>query len=81
MRRTKGGETMVDNAKIKGKLAEQGKTQGQLASFLGLCKNTVSDKLKGKKGWYCYEAEKIAMFLSLSSDEYIDIFLGTTSQK
>ena len=67
---------------LRGKMAEAGYTQAELAAAMIKSKNTISDKLAGKKQFTCQEAETICRLLSITDPaEMAKIFLLSPSQK
>ena len=65
---------MINTAKLKGRLREKEKTQGDLARFLGIATSTMNQKLNGERPLDISEAEKIAKYLELSEVEFCSFF-------
>lgn len=61
-------------AKLKGVLVEKGGTYADMAEVLGISKTTVVNKLSGRSDFDINEANKIANWLGLSTEERLDIF-------
>ena len=63
-------------AKLRGKIAEAGITQGFIAGKLGISENSLSAKMKEKRPFSVLEAEKLCDLLRIDdSAERADIFL------
>lgn len=69
---------MVHNInKLKGKITENGYTADTFASKLGLCRITVTKKIKKENSDFSIsESLKIKDILNLSTEDYLDIFFG-----
>ena len=68
---------MVNRNMLKGKIAEAGLTQTELAARIGIGYNTLSYKLNGKKSFTVEEADKICNALGIRDNETKAlIFLG-----
>lgn len=65
---------MCDIAKLKGKIAEKGLKQTQLAKMINMDRTTLSRKLRTGEDFSIKEAEKIALVLNLSCKDAINIF-------
>lgn len=65
---------MINTAKLKGRLREKEKTQGDLAKFLGIATSTMNQKLNGERPLDIYEAEKIAEYLDISDTDFCSFF-------
>ena len=65
---------MINSAKLKGRLREKEKTQGDLAKFLGIATSTMNQKINGDRPMDVYEAEKIAKFLEINDAEFCSFF-------
>ena len=61
--------------KLKGKLKEKEATYRQCADYIGISLTSFNNKMNGKSSFKLIEAEKLAMFLSMSVDEKASIFL------
>lgn len=61
--------------RLKGKFVEHNKTYSDCAQMLGCSVTTVSNKMKGKVPFDCWEASKIIQWLGLSNEEGVEIFL------
>lgn len=65
----------MNTNKLRGKMAENGITNGRLADLIGVTPNTVSSWLKSGNIKSKYMRD-IASVLNLSSEETIAIFFG-----
>lgn len=66
---------MINTLKIKGRIAELGLKQGDIASKLGLSPATVSQKINGLRPMSLDEAEKIADILRIPDHQFKEFFL------
>ncbi|MGL4483550.1 MAG: helix-turn-helix domain-containing protein [Anaerovoracaceae bacterium] len=57
--------------KLKGKMAEAGINQNELADKMGLSRNSVSRKLTGSSEFTLSEAEKICIILDINEPKGI----------
>ena len=71
------GENMCDILKLKGKIAEKGYNQVQLAELIHMDRTTLNRKLKTGEDFSIKEAEEIARVLSLNGSEAVSIFFNT----
>lgn len=67
---------MTNTNKLKGKLAERGLTQAQLAKMIEMSPTTLSFKLNNEIEFKISEAKRIQEALGLSRDERDAIFFG-----
>lgn len=68
---------MINKNKLLGKIAEQGYTQQKLALELGICKNTLSNKINGKGNFDTTEVKDICQILNIKdNEEKVQIFLS-----
>ena len=68
---------MINKNKLLGKIAEQGYTQQKLASELGMCKNTLSNKINGRGVFDTSEVKSICQILNIqNNEEKVQIFLS-----
>lgn len=65
---------MINTAKLKGRLREKEKTQGDLAQYLGIATSTMNQKINGERPMDIYEAEKIAKYLDISEVDFCSFF-------
>lgn len=73
---------MINTNKLKGKMIEAGYTQLSLASAIGMSVNALNAKINGKATFNCDEADAVCGVLGIiSSDDKVDIFLPSLSQK
>lgn len=71
----------VDVAKLRGKLAERGVTQEQVANSIKIDKSTFSRKMKSRAlDFSIGEMHEISNVLKLSSEDAKEIFLADDSQ-
>ena len=69
---------MVNKVLLKKKIASEGYTQNMIAALLGMCPNTLSNKINGKSPFTTEQACKICNVLNISSaKEKSDIFLDS----
>lgn len=73
--RQKGAKYMINVAKLKGAIVENGTTQEELAKELGMNRSTFYRKMKSE-GFTIGEAKKIAEKIPLSDELAIEIFFG-----
>ncbi len=71
---------MCNLAKLRGKMVEEGVTQEALADSLNIDRSTINRKMTGKASFTVGEAEKISIFLRLSKEDSVSIFLPSMSQ-
>ena len=57
---------MLNRNKLLGAIAEAGYTQRSLAAALGCSKNTVNEKLNGKRQFDLAEVDKLCAILGIS---------------
>lgn len=67
---------MVNTSKIKGKMAELGITQKELAKVLGISSSTMSLKLNNARPFTLEEAASIADALKIDDAQFIEIFFA-----
>ena len=73
---------MINTNKLKGKMIEAGYTQLSLASAIGMSVNALNAKINGRAAFNCDEADAVCGVLGIiSSDDKVDIFLPSLSQK
>lgn len=60
--------------KLRGRITEIFGTQAAFALVLGLSRNSVSKKLKGKTEFTQSEIERWAKFLGIKKEEYVEYF-------
>ena len=61
---------MLNTNKIKGRLAELGMNQKDVANSLGIAQATASQKINNVRSMDIVEAEKLSELLQISVDEY-----------
>lgn len=61
---------MVNTNKIKGRLRELGKTQLDVAKYLGIQQATANQKINNSRCFTLEEAEKLAELLGISPEEF-----------
>ena len=71
---------MCDVMRLKGKMAERGIRQADLAKAVGIDRSTLNRRLKTGEDFTIGEANKVVAFLHLPADEAMQIFLPTLSQ-
>lgn len=57
---------MLDTNKLRGKIAEAGYTQGELAKKIGISQNTLTRKLTGKRDFTVGEIDRICSALDIT---------------
>lgn len=60
--------------KLRGRITEVFGTQASFALVLGISRNSVSKKLKGKTEFTQSEIERWAKFLGIKKEEYVEYF-------
>lgn len=71
---------MCDTMRLKGKMAERGVRQEDLARAVGIDRSTLNRRLKTGEDFTIGEANKVVAFLQLPVEDAIKIFLPTLSQ-
>ena len=67
---------------IRSRMALLEKSQGEIAKLMGISKNTMSSRMKGRSSFTLEEVEKLCEILKIDdSEEKMDIFLKQSSQK
>jgi hypothetical protein len=61
---------MVNTNKIKGRLRELGKTQLDVAKYLGIQQATANQKINNSRCFTLEEAEKLAELLGISPEDF-----------
>lgn len=73
---------MVDKNRFRSRVVGAGMTQYELASLIGMCKNTLSSKINGKTPFNTDEIDEICRVLKIEdSAEKANIFLSNSPQK
>ena len=67
---------MLNTRKVRGRLAELGLTQKDVAKTLGIATSTASQKINRLRPLYLDEAEKLAMLLQLNDSEFGEYFFS-----
>lgn len=68
---------MLNASKLKGKIAEAGMTQGDLAAAIGITPNTLTRKLSGKRDFTVGEIDRICAALHIvDCNTKVQIFLA-----
>lgn len=66
----------MNHAKLRGKIAESGKTQSQIAADLGISPNTMTKKMNNRAEFNLSEVIKLCDILEIrSANEKAEIFL------
>lgn len=68
---------MLNVNKVRGRLAELGLTQKDVAKTLGIAQSTASQKLNMSRPFYLDEAEKLASLLQLSDSQFGEYFFSS----
>lgn len=72
---------MVDKRELTARMVRAGYNQRSLARAIGVSKNTICDKINGKRPFDTEEIESICALLSITAgQDKIDIFLPSPSQ-
>lgn len=61
---------MINTSKIKGRLAEKGLTQKDVAATLGIAQPTANQKINNIRPMDLDEAEKLAALLCIKPEEF-----------
>lgn len=61
---------------VKSRLKRMGKTQAQLAEYVGIAFATMNQKLNGFRPLGLYEAEKVAKYLKIPDQEFATYFFS-----
>ena len=67
---------MLNVPKIRGRMAECGITQKDVAAALGIATSTVSQKLNRVRPMDLDEAEKLARLLGLDDNQFAEYFFA-----
>ncbi len=67
---------MLNESKIRGRMAERNITQKEVAAALGVAPATVSQKLNRIRPMNLDEAEKLAVLLGISDEEFGTYFFA-----
>lgn len=68
---------MVNSKKIKGRIAELGFTQKDVANELGLAQATICQKINNIRPMTLDEADEICKFLKIEKDDFLEYFFYT----
>lgn len=61
---------MINTSKIKGRLAEMGLTQKDVAKALGIAQPTVNQKINNIRPMDLEEAEKLSVLLGIKPEDF-----------
>lgn len=67
---------MAGYVRVKSRLKRMGKTQAQLAEYVGIAYATMNQKLNGFRPLVLYEAEKVAKYLEIPDQEFATYFFN-----
>lgn len=67
---------MAGYVRVKSRLKRMGKTQAQLAEYVGIAYATMNQKLNGFRPLGLYEAEKMAKYLEIPDQEFATYFFN-----
>lgn len=67
---------MLNESKIRGRMAERNVTQKEVAAALGVAPATVSQKLNRIRPMNLDEAEKLAVLLGISDEDFGTYFFA-----
>jgi len=65
---------VINVDKLAGKMREMKMNQKALAAAIGCSPNSISNKMVGKSDFTVIEANKIALALKMTTEEYVAIF-------
>lgn len=68
---------MINAREIKARLRAQGNTQKSLAEYVGIAQPTMNQKINGTRPMYVEEAEMVAKYLGITSEDFCKIFFAT----
>lgn len=68
---------MLNTSKIKGRMAELGITQGDVANALGISKPTACQKLNRVRPIDLTEAERLAELLRIEDNQFREYFFAS----
>ena len=74
----KEGVNVINTNKLKGRLAELGLTQKDVADYLGLANATVSQKINNIRPMTLNEALKLSELLEIDDCHFRDYFFAST---
>lgn len=60
---------MIDKNLLMGKIVSTGNTQTSVASQMGISKNTLNEKINGKKRFYAEEVLRVCEIVGVDSAE------------
>ena len=63
-------------SRVKARLNAKGKTQAELAAYVGVAASTMNKKLNGVRPMGLYEAEKAAVFLGIPEERFAEYFFN-----
>ncbi len=67
---------MLNTRKLKGRMAEKGLTQKDIAEALGIATPTVNQKLNNVRPMDLTEAEQLAKILDISAEDFSAYFFA-----
>ena len=65
---------MINSKKIKGRMAELGITQKEMAKYMGIAQATVNQKINNIRTMDVDEAEKISIILKIPCEDFAEYF-------
>lgn len=72
---------MMNIAKLKGKIVENGLSQHACAKAIGMSKNTFNSRVNGKSQFNLDEISRLCSLLNINDvEEKVNIFLPNSSQ-
>ena len=69
---------MINTNKLKGRIVEKGLKQADVAQHLGIAQPTLNQKINNIRPMDLDEAEKMALFLDITDEEFPSFFLCHT---
>jgi transcriptional regulator with XRE-family HTH domain len=79
MQRKSERRALVNTNILKGTIVSKGMTQAQAAQLFGMSQNSLSRKMLKKRDFTLGETLRIKEALTLTDQQYADIFLNETS--
>lgn len=67
---------MINTNKIKARIVELGKNQGEIAEEMKMAQPTLSQKLNNLRAMDLDEAEKLSKILCIPEDHFCDYFFA-----
>ena len=68
---------MFNKLKLKGKIAESGLTQAEIAEKIGISAQSLNAKVNGARPFNADEIQKLIPAISLTNEDLVSIFFAT----